>query len=324
MQWYPWLTNHYKNIIKRYKNNKFHPVLLVKGVQGIGISSLIWIISRWLFCSNKIAFKSCGICLDCSLMLSQNHPDYYFLKKNKKDIGIEEIRTILDEIFKTSKQGGLKIVWIHEPTNLTNAANNAILKTLEEPPNNTLFFFTHTHIFNIISHTLYSRCCIYQLHSPNYQESIEWMIRNTKFKKKKCEVALNISNNLPIHALKLLNSNLWNERVIFFEKILLALTQKNFLFLLTEFHENNKKIKIEWICSILFDVIKYNFNAFNFICNHDQIKIIKIFSQLIPNEYIDEIIRSWLHCRKLLLTVPGINLELVIAKELIKWTVRVF
>ncbi|QCI26808.1 hypothetical protein D9V80_01385 [Buchnera aphidicola (Thelaxes californica)] len=235
---------------------------------------------------------------------------------------MDTIQKTINHISKTSKQGGLKIIWIDEPISLTHSSNNALLKTLEEPPNNTFFFLTHTHTLNSLNATLYSRCYIYTVPIPDPKISLHWLIKKTSIEKKKCKIALDVSNNYPIEAINLLQSHLWNERKDFFKKFYLACKKKNFFLLLPEFQLKNYNLKIEWIFSILLDALRFQYKNYIYIYNQDQLKLIKKITKLLSNNDIDKTIRSWLYCKKILSTTPFINVELIIAKELIKWTLN--
>lgn len=143
MKYYPWLKDQYHNILKRYLKNILHPIILINSQKGVGISQLIIKISQWLLCSNKKNIKFCKTCNSCILIKKKNHPDLYYREnqiKKKKTIGIDYIRNIIININKTSQQGGKKIVWLKDVHYMTIEANNALLKTLEEPPKNTFFF----------------------------------------------------------------------------------------------------------------------------------------------------------------------------------------
>ncbi|MDE5286031.1 MAG: DNA polymerase III subunit delta', partial [Buchnera aphidicola] len=85
-----------------------------------------------------------------------------------------DIHCLNDKIFKRSKQGGAKIIFLSNINKLTESANNALLKTLEEPPENTWFFlinYNNTKLYQ----TLISRCIIYNLPIPPEENTISWL-----------------------------------------------------------------------------------------------------------------------------------------------------
>lgn len=69
-------------------------------------------------------------------MQAGTHPDYYALspEKGKSALGIDAVRDVNEKLYEHARLGGAKVVWISDAALLTDAAANALLKTLEEPP----------------------------------------------------------------------------------------------------------------------------------------------------------------------------------------------
>ncbi len=68
-------------------------------------------------------------------MQAGTHPDYYALspEKGKSALGIDAVRDVNEKLYEHARLGGAKVVWISDAALLTDAAANALLKTLEEP-----------------------------------------------------------------------------------------------------------------------------------------------------------------------------------------------
>ena len=74
-------------------------------------------------------------------MQAHSHPDYHELSPiDGKDIGVDQVRDINEIVAQHAQQNGNKVVYVQGAERLTEAAANALLKTLEEPRPNTLFF----------------------------------------------------------------------------------------------------------------------------------------------------------------------------------------
>ncbi len=79
--------------------------------------------------------KPCMQCRSCRKILSGNHPDIFFVEKSKTAISIDDIRTqIKDNIFIKPYESPYKIYIINEAEKMRSEAQNALLKSLEEPP----------------------------------------------------------------------------------------------------------------------------------------------------------------------------------------------
>ncbi|WP_343128424.1 DNA polymerase III subunit delta' C-terminal domain-containing protein [Buchnera aphidicola (Kurisakia onigurumii)] len=322
IKWYPWLSIHYQNIIFKYNKKIFNPVLLMETPKKIGSFELIWALSTWMLCTSKIGMKFCKKCLGCCLMFSKSHPDWYFLDSDNKQIDAVSTRSIIQKIFNTPQQGGLKIIYLKNPFKFSSFISDSLLKILEEPPNNTFFFITNNEPLKQYKDTLYSRCVKYKITQPDKKNSLIWLKKNTLFEKKKCLIALKISNYSPILAKNILNSNLWQERHDLFKTFYKLIKTNLFLNLLPLINTKNYLLKIEWINCIFLDSLKYYYKLYKNIQNIDQIKLIKKLYKNFSKKSLNEKIQSLLRCKKKLLKKTNINSELIILQELIKWKIN--
>ncbi|WP_343191991.1 DNA polymerase III subunit delta' C-terminal domain-containing protein [Buchnera aphidicola] len=323
---HPWLTQLYKNIVLQYQKGKPHHAILINTHRGIGVLNLVNAITCWLLCTEKKNIYFCGSCHGCQLMLSNNHPDYYqiTLKKNKKTFGIELIRDTIHKISYTSQQGGEKVINISDIAYITPQGICALLKNLEEPPKNTWFLLINYNT-TIVPNTLSSRCISYFLPPPIEYIGLNWLKKYNNTYNKNHEIslltALRISEGSPIIAKKILYGKLWSERTYFFIQLNKAVNEKNFFHLLSIFKK--KKINIifyiNWICFFLLDIIKWKYNLYSSIINLDQKQLIQYYSNNYSIQSINNTTSSWIQCRFQLINVIGINYELLLTKELLKW-----
>ncbi len=92
-------------------------------------------------CLNEEFCSDC-LCLSCKKIASNNHPDVRWVgtdNPNAKSIKIEEIREVLNWVYLRPYEGKKKIFIVSGADRMTIEASNALLKTLEEPPNDTVF-----------------------------------------------------------------------------------------------------------------------------------------------------------------------------------------
>ncbi|CAL4043290.1 DNA polymerase III subunit delta' C-terminal domain-containing protein [Buchnera aphidicola] len=320
---YPWLIKPYKNIIHQHQVGKAHHALLINTYPGIGVLNLCWSITRWLLCKKKQGIRSCGQCHGCYLMTSNNHPDWYYLKtKNNTDLlGVEIIRNTIDKIFYTAQQNGEKVIWFPNTKYITYAGICSLLKTLEEPPKNTWFFLINYNSFKLSS-TLRSRCLSYYLSPPSEEKGIYWLKKNNCYQNELLSLtALRITEGAPILAKKIIKGTLWSERQLFFLNLENAINKKD-LFNLLPFFTKNKMhviIYIDWICYLLFDSIKWKYSLFAYIKNLDQEKFIIYLSLNYSITFLDKSIQSWIICKHQLMHVIGVNYELLLTEQLLRW-----
>lgn len=319
MKLYPWLRKTYKTIIQQHTIKKAHHAILIKSQRGMGASKLIWFISRWLLCLKPIGENFCNECHGCQLMSAKNHPDCHnFISEENNIFNIDSVRAINNKIFQCSQQGGAKIVFLPDIKKLTESAVNAFLKTLEEPPKNTWFFLLNYNNLSLYT-TVNSRCLIYKLFIPSEKYSLIWLKKETTKNNISHLAALRINQGSPISAKKFINGELCIDRTNFYKHLYNAFKRKNLLKILPILCKKNSTIKIEWICLLLLDAIKFNLNEYNSLINLDQIKLITFFSNNHTISFLDNSIRTWMRCRYRLLNISGINHELLLTEQLLTW-----
>ena len=109
---------------------------LFSGEKGMGKKSLSEILCLSLFCKEKSGGEPCRTCPDCKKVLSGNHPDILRVVHEKPDLyRVDEIREqVCDTVEIRPYEGARKVYIIEEAQKMAPQAQNALLKTLEEPP----------------------------------------------------------------------------------------------------------------------------------------------------------------------------------------------
>lgn len=146
-----------EKLLSQFQQEKLHHAIMLSGDFGIGKSTFAyWIISQILML--KVGDNE-QMKLATMEMLQQNkYPDVFFLslKDGKNEIGVEDVREVLSKVILKSIYG-IKFVLIDDVNSINVNGVNALLKTLEEPPENTYFFIINHKISPVLD-TIYSRC----------------------------------------------------------------------------------------------------------------------------------------------------------------------
>lgn len=171
----PWLTPFYEHLQETYRQGRFAHGLLFTGSAGIGKFKVAKQVAQYLLCTDKQDNDACFKCHSCQLINVNNHLDYHFLVAEKdKSIGIDQVRLLTEKLNERPQLGNNKVVVIKGAEQLTEAAANALLKTLEEPQGDSyLILLARTH--HQLMPTLLSRLQQTHLHSPDDQTLINWL-----------------------------------------------------------------------------------------------------------------------------------------------------
>ncbi len=151
-----------QQLSRQFNDNKLPHALLINGATGSGKLSLAqWLISL-LLCqkpvpgSNQI-LNACGCCKSCLLLNSDSYPDHFFLQSQSTSLGVDDIRKANTFLEKTAHIGKFKTVLVNDAQTMTVAAANALLKTLEEPTDNSIIILI-TNDIGMLLPTIISRC----------------------------------------------------------------------------------------------------------------------------------------------------------------------
>ncbi|MBU4486644.1 MAG: DNA polymerase III subunit gamma/tau, partial [Candidatus Delongbacteria bacterium] len=155
-------------LINAIKNNKVHHAYLLTGPRGVGKTTISRIIAKSLNCETGVTPKPCGICSNCKEIDQGINLDVKEID-GASNRGIDEIRDLRDDIKFSPAKSRKKIYIIDEVHMLTNQAFNALLKTLEEPPEHAVFIFATTEV-NEVPATILSRCQHFKFVLVNSEE----------------------------------------------------------------------------------------------------------------------------------------------------------
>ena len=147
-------------VIKILRNSidsgKISHAYLFSGPRGTGKTTTAKLIAKLINCSNRINNLPCNNCASCLAVNEKNNPDIIEMDAASNN-GVDEIREIRDKVSLMPTVSKYKIYIIDEVHMLSTGAFNALLKTLEEPPQHVIFILATTEFYKV-PETIVSRC----------------------------------------------------------------------------------------------------------------------------------------------------------------------
>lgn len=135
----------------------FHAYLF-QGEEGVGKEALARTFAAGLQCQSESTDKPCKECVSCRQMESGNQPDVIWVTREKASLGVDEIREQLCNTMDIKPfSSPYKIYLVPEAEKMTEAAQNALLKTIDEPPEYGIVILMTSNISALLP-TIQSRC----------------------------------------------------------------------------------------------------------------------------------------------------------------------
>ncbi|MFK7862841.1 MAG: DNA polymerase III subunit delta' [Pseudohongiellaceae bacterium] len=176
---FPWQKRQWAQLIQQKKSGLLAHAYLVQGSRGLGKRLLIEKFGHCLLCLKSDEKGACGQCTVCKMAAGGSLPDLLHIQpeQGSRDIKIDQIRQLASFMAKTSHSGNGKVVIVDRAHCLNNAAENALLKTLEEP-SNSAFIFLITDLPGALSATIRSRCQRLKFSLDNPRDAEDWLSNN--------------------------------------------------------------------------------------------------------------------------------------------------
>ena len=139
------------------EQNKISHSYIINGETGSGKKLTAAIFAETLQCEDK-GINPCGLCKSCIQAESGNHPDIIWVTHEKYSIGVDDIRNQLNNNISIKPYSGpYKIYIIPDADKMTEQAQNALLKTIEEPPEYAVILLLTNNVDSLLP-TILSRC----------------------------------------------------------------------------------------------------------------------------------------------------------------------
>ena len=134
-----------KGTLTRYlAGGRLPHAILLEGETGLGKKTFAKLIAAGAECTAEPVLRPCGLCRDCKKVLGNSHPDVQLFsgKGGARSFHIDLIRQIRSGLYTAPNEGRVTVYILADAHTMTQQAQNALLKILEEPPPHLLFILT--------------------------------------------------------------------------------------------------------------------------------------------------------------------------------------
>ena len=164
----------YDGLMRTLRDGTFVHAYLITGLEGMGKRTLARLLAQYWLCQAPEGEKRpCGVCRACQQVRDGTHADLVIIAPGKpispdvrpdmKSIPVDEIRALIAITGRHTFEGGRRVVLIEQADKMNPPAQNALLKTLEEPVPGTIFLLM-TESPSLLLPTIVSRCRELKLH----------------------------------------------------------------------------------------------------------------------------------------------------------------
>ena len=164
------VTDTLKNAIQR---GQLAHAYLFCGPRGVGKTTCARIFAKAINCSNPVDNEACGECESCKSFNEGRSFNIHELDA-ASNTGVDSIRDLIDQVRVPPQVGRYSVFIIDEVHMLSQAAFNAFLKTLEEPPAHAIFILATTEKHKILP-TILSRCQIYDFNRIKVEDAVDYL-----------------------------------------------------------------------------------------------------------------------------------------------------
>lgn len=207
---FPWLESLETEFAERLEANRLAHAFLLTGPAGSGKLSLARGFIASMLCLEE-SYPACGSCRSCQLLASGAHPDRQILSYEehpktgelRKAILVGQVRSLIGSLQLTRGLSPRKAALVHPAEAMNGSAANALLKTLEEPPGESVLILV-SHNPSRLPATIRSRCQGLHARLPETSLALEWLSTNLQTGEAEASMALEAAAGSPLRALRML------------------------------------------------------------------------------------------------------------------------
>jgi len=252
---YPWLESPWQSLKSHIDSGRIPHALLMQGPAGLGKSALAALFARRLLCIEP-GEVPCGHCHSCDLFEAGTHPDYQCVDPEEpgKAIKVDAIRKLINDLSLKPQYGGYRVFVVDQAEQMNLSSANALLKTLEEPAEQTVILLI-THRPSRLPPTILSRCQKLSIRAPRKEAAMHWLQR--QHPGCAADVLLSASGGSPLQALALTETDVVERRQrVFHEFGGVSRRQLDPVSIAERWHGQSHEECLNWMLSWVSDMVR--------------------------------------------------------------------
>jgi DNA polymerase-3 subunit delta' len=255
---YPWTHAQWTQLHQRRQQQRLPHALLLAGPPGLGKADFARDLAQSLLCEQPTAAgMACQHCRSCARFTATTHPDFLVVEPEEpgKAIKVDQVRDLISQFALASHQGGYRIAIVQPAEQMNLAAANSLLKTLEEPPADSLILLISARP-SLLPATILSRCQRLEFAPPAHELALAWLNKQHDIPKDKAEALLALAYDAPLAALALQQDAVLSERQGLFHSFSAIAQGQSALTQLEPWLKLALPTPIHWLSSWINDLIR--------------------------------------------------------------------
>ncbi len=322
---FPWLGPLWEGLEQRVGAGRLPHALLLQGPGGLGKAAFARHLAARLFCEAPEEGRACGRCQGCTLFEAGSHPDHFHVTleinektgKEKTAIGIDQIRELCRQLSLTASEGGYKVGVIQPADLMTTEAANSLLKTLEEPTDNTVLVLVTERPMRLPA-TVRSRCQAVRFTAPDSVAALPWLEAQLGEEAAGAGALLAVADGAPLKALELARNQGLAARRAWLEQ--LAGLQEGRLdpvAVADEWAKDEALRPLHWFTAWIMDMIRLRLGGGRGLRNRDLGEPLAAMAGRMQPLALERLLeKAW---EALRLTTTQVNRQLLVEDVLLSW-----
>ncbi len=207
-QLYSWQQKDWQQLLQYQNTQKLPHALLLTGNKGLAKFELAILWANTLLCETLSSTEcldsnttACSHCTACELFAANTHPDFMLIQPEEegKAIKVAQIRELVEFVSLTQSRSNRRVIVISPAESMNMNAANSLLKTLEEPPENTLIILVSSKPHSLPA-TIRSRCQHFPVSTADATTMQSWLAQAGQYSQNDVDLALSLTENSPVNA----------------------------------------------------------------------------------------------------------------------------